>query len=1400
MYGCFVGQRGFHIKRCGVISLYIFLVKFLSGPVIGGSMIGRERYFLVAMVLAGMMFSIIFAGSLQGQSSIFDPSDLMISTFSASPHEDGGFEIELDIENIGPGRSDPTDVIFWDEDDLVSGSRKMIGRVSIPEIKEGSSYALSVRFDPSPVPIHRIWALVDPDSNMEEVQRSNNVASLLIQMPRITGFGSDLVGIENDIFIGTYYEGIPVDIPVTVETEGVLDPSFLRIFLEVNGSDPIFVPLRSSGEFSTVLSTDGLVRGLNVISINSTYAGIPLARKNQSIFLEGIPEYLEGLSGVLTGFDEEMAGYVMSGYLDVKDLNVDIRIKDMEESGKMSIFKGSTDLLLTSIIPIDGRKIVEIDGNMLIETDGDDIPIHLTGNSWIDDESKALDISIEGSRIVTDFEPFPIPISTGIPVDDGREFLTRFSPSASGYIQYTLKIMGVEDSADLVVESEIDINLSGDKEMITRGEGIGFDDPVCEVDHSFRLGFTSILDEGVWSSDSSVSISSRGRLIDTGLVITDGDEDWIIPETGQGVDIIEGPDGEFALISIERGSGSNTAVNLFHNGSRIQVRSDNRYKSSPGVAFMEGGEPVVVWSNAMDWSEDPVSRMASMRLLYSVGTAEGTFSGNGTSPFISNSTDFHPSISSGPGGNIALAWTADMDNDPTTTWDTEIMFSTFDGSVWSSPTGLTSNEISDDNADIAFDSNGDLWATWISGEGIGKIRKLDHQSGNWGLTDSIENEVYGRTVRSVSISDSGKGYPIIALITDEADGRMSIRTWLGDGTSDELGRDERTEMISDGVLSDLSMTSSGLDGVMITFREISGDGEITWILSGEAGSNNVTWKSPLPLYHDGVPRWDLITYPYDRGNVIVSYLHGEEASNSSGISARDLEFVDLSNGARITDIRTELLGEYSRWENVRISVDVTNIGLDPTGSIYVNLERVSRDPITGNVSSVSVKSTLVIFDEGDPRKTIEFTTTLVEHQLRYTVWTGSGWGDPPAYMSSRTINMPVTSDPKVVHVQFSTPSTEDLSTEASVLIRNDGYVTEDPMMVSITGTCGIPVDCDTESDEAPSLILNSTIESLSPGSERMIHMNASLGYGRNLLWIELQMADGMKVLEGPFIITIAAELEIDIREEEIIGIVGDNITCDLTLHNHGFDGEGNTNVTIFMVVIDPRSENVIDSLTIESPIPDGDNFTLIDVMLNLSEQPSGRYVIRAWIGNSTSPDLTIFEETVHERWINLIDPVKASIKGMSVGDLGYLGKEFILEISNDSNRTMNIARISLYNGFPRDGVLISESFLTSVEPGGTASIHLPFDLEVGLYYLTFTISAAQVDASSIEWNDHVLDEISFEHRVNEEPEEGDDSNKLDMDEVNDSVMVGLSAIIAVLAFSLIFKRKDEEDGEEEDEK
>ncbi len=1341
----------------------------------------NPRKLSVLTTLLVLILSASSAGGNNGSASE-DLPDLEISSFSATPDKDGGYRIELTVTNRGPTTAGRNDALIWDEWNLLSGNRTRIGKMTIPPLDPGSDHTLEIKWDPvSPDP-HRLWALVDRESMVEETTSSNNVASLLVQIPEISSVTSQLDGNVDPGVLGTFLKDVRMKISVIVDLNTETDPELVRIYIEDGKGMQVFVPYQSDGTFRAEMDISDLEEGKNELFINSTFARIPLNKKDFIIEVRELPTWYDSLIDPSHTFEHGENGYHISGYVDIPDLVWSSNVSNASGNVSIHAAKETRDLFLQSKITTDGIANFEITGSINLGISGSESKVRMSGSMRAEDPWAKNEISVSGISDLDDIGFFNGSGRILEKLDDGRDLTVPLDPTLDGSVSMNIELDLFES---IGVGGIVDLNLIGNSTEIHSLNRAGFENPITEITSTVNWTSTSTLEEG-WMNEGEIDLNYTLNAVDTGLSLI-GEEGYL-PSIGFGADL-EYFGNKTSSVSITREIGHNSAVTMIRNDTRTQISRDNRYRSSPQLEFLEDGSPVVVWTWCESWSTDPIERYSSLTVMASIGDPYGNFMVNGTPIDNSEGSKLHPDLASRM-NRTAAVWTRDLDSDPRTVSDTEILISILEDGNWSEPIEVTSNSLSDDQPKVEMDNNGNIWVSWLQDQERPMLRKMEWNTRSWGMAVDIDipdSEAVITTdmeriediIVTISTLDSGNHGRIRAVAVV---GEDPIQT--GDATLLE---------ITDGIIPDIRIN-----------RQTTGDPVISWIsvnelksdvhfLEGSINNENITWSRPLPLTNDQVTRLSHDLLVTENGNSLA-YLPGlVPGGNSTLGEEREIFDKDLSGAAEIEEVWYELLGEYERGESVSISADVRNVGLANNKVLSAYLEVIKRNPIDGTLSSTNIDPPQEIrFVERGEIRTVTFTTTLQEHQLAYVVRTSSSWS---VFNSTSYIPLPVTSDPRIMDTSLKIHE-NPLNSTFSVSVKNDGLATEDPLRINILGgTIDIVNGPGFDLPRQELSILNSTVDGLGPGIRRDYDLNITLVPGRNLVYVELVLQDGSMLLDGPMVVDIFPEPHMEIEGPEILKQRGGQLNLTLLIENRGLIDTFPGNETLDIAIELTDSEGMIFLYEeTNSSIPPSHSSVNLSVDMPLLNLSQGRYSIKASLKDINGLPFIPLTKTEETKDLFILGEIDLRVsRNPEPEDFGFIGRAFRVFVENPTNRTIPITRLVLYNGVPGDEVIVSENFVTWIGPNSTINTTLPIPLEEGLYLLSIEGTTSSSTDASIPWKEEKRHSISFEFILEKKIIPREEEDEIDMDEVTESILIGSSAIASVILVSALFRKKEEDD-------
>ncbi|MGA1849000.1 MAG: CARDB domain-containing protein, partial [Thermoplasmatota archaeon] len=308
-------------------------------------------------------------GSIGGLSPDAPPDIEMVSLM-AEPDPEGDFDISMIVKNRGGEISDECESIFWDETDIITGNRTLIGQMMIPPIEPGKEYEVRLKWDPRTSDPHRIWGVVDPDSDILEASKSNNIGSILVQMPKVKSVRTTIDGNPDAKIIGDLITGVPFDLPLTVEMDLPVNPSLMKIYIEMEDGSQVFVPFQADQTFRKSIDATVFSKGDNNITVNASYALIGSEPVTYLVRTRELPYFLSNLIDLQVDFIPQGPYYEASGYLDIPDLAMILPLDGISEGVEVSVFSGTRDVFVTANIMLDGAATLLFDGSPIFSVPG----------------------------------------------------------------------------------------------------------------------------------------------------------------------------------------------------------------------------------------------------------------------------------------------------------------------------------------------------------------------------------------------------------------------------------------------------------------------------------------------------------------------------------------------------------------------------------------------------------------------------------------------------------------------------------------------------------------------------------------------------------------------------------------------------------------------------------------------------------------------------------------------------------------------------------------------------------------------------------------------------------------------------------------------------------------------
>ncbi len=151
-------------------------------------------------------------------------------------------------------------------------------------------------------------------------------------------------------------------------------------------------------------------------------------------------------------------------------------------------------------------------------------------------------------------------------------------------------------------------------------------------------------------------------------------------------------------------------------GTPGYISYDKHYDFEPVLTYDSEGHVIVVWSriptNTTPYPpSEPVNALEYLEIVYSFWDGSAW----SAPQLITNDTfaDARAALTAGPNGKVMAVWVGDIDSNFNTTNDTDLYFSVWNGTHWTPKTALTSDTWLDYSVSLAHDSKGNVIACWV---------------------------------------------------------------------------------------------------------------------------------------------------------------------------------------------------------------------------------------------------------------------------------------------------------------------------------------------------------------------------------------------------------------------------------------------------------------------------------------------------------------------------------------------------------------------------------------------------------------------------------------------------------------------------------------------------------------
>lgn len=1331
---------------------------------------------------------------------------------------DNHYLITITLENVGDRRSMNVSSSLFDEFDISGGDEELIKGFNVPPLDPGDVHTEEVRWIRESVGFHRIWAVADVDSSMEEIRKTNNILYKIVELPSIRELWVGVDGDPDPDRAGFFFTGVDLPLNISASFSGLMSPEHMLTYMNIDdGPKLLYAPTDVDGVSRHTLNMGTLKSGVRNLTVNASSSGFPLEERTLKLDVRELPTWADSLKSREVYFDREMGCYVLDGYHDLPAMNYVPDHDDADLEDGITIFGPERDIRITAYVRPSGVTTILIRGDVEIIDPAGKRSVHIHGKGHYPSLFEEMEMEAEGSsQISLDLHRMVGKggIRLGIGVNETSGVNPHFEIQGIASISARISI----GPGGLETFSEVAMDLSGEVNFTSSRDILGFDNPISAGKIAAQWSLVHRLsNRGKWTSTGGLSLEINGSLLDLGLDSGGQIKNESVPETGISISTDEEEAGSIVFIPYETGSMS--SIYYRHNGNNELAYQSNLHKSWPTHADLGSNRSLIVWSESASYGEDQKQRFSSLGIRYLMRRGPTNYTDPATL-FTGDHADTRTHLARSPSGDEAsLVWMRDGDGDPLTIDDTSIMFSRFREGSFSPPA-----KISGDGGgmlpDVTYSRNGDLWVVWLDGESL-YIRVYEEEARSWSTIESAPPLPEGGIYLDVSLSDGPGEEPYLLYIRNGGDREENyvVATRKVDPSRRSLIGDE--EVISESPV-DLEDVSA--------YRDRSGDVHAVWCVGGADGdqlrasrrlesAEEDPWLDPVSVTGMGSIKFSPRLIPVSDGYYLTTWFSVNLFDNRSlgAAPAIVIEERNLSSSARIVSMDSSM-NDYEVGDAVIVTVRLENTGLSARSRVSVDITRAMRDPISGKILGQILQSKSTDFTGYRDNKVVEFPVTVVEHQLGLSTSATGSWSDGKSAESERYLPLMAVQDPEIEDMVVTGEEIEGGNMTATITVKNHGKVSTGSRRLTLwSSSPRRPVSFPGGLEQPPLMNLEDTYTRLNytdinlpPGGRADFHMNFTMRPGIFSLMATIEpyaWEEESRSLEDPVEVSCLPRFDITLNRSSYMGSERD-VSVDVVIRNTGSTTlddlkslGGDPPETMEYINYTPQGYLIWDLQDNDTPLSfQGDLGSLApggsvtDNLLLRIPNEKGLHRFRIGIfGKEVISDSTTSDS--------------AAVIGLHRGDLEIRDKASSLKVLT-SDRNLNVkigaggdrhfraAVLRLYNGMVRDDVVISRSLVTQIDREGIEA-GLPMDLDEGLYTVTVSIYGYPDDATGDRGDEMVLmDQWTIKLNVEKKQAEEPEDDELDLEQLGRSSLIAVATLAIVFGLALAWRFKDSIGGEE----
>ncbi|MBN1538784.1 MAG: hypothetical protein JW939_01465 [Candidatus Thermoplasmatota archaeon] len=1376
----------------------------------------RTLHLVIFAVLLLVIPSLNIISCASGQLN--GAPDLSITELKISPTRDG-YQGTLRIKNLGMSSNSDVGVVVLDLEDGSRPNRSIVVTFPLVPLSPGHEFIKEFKWVPERPGTHLIVAVVDTDGVEREVSESNNVRSLMVSLPFIGRVSSDQDGNPDPEVFGEYIAGIENAVDLDIFFQDVEDPSLIRVYATIEGQFMEYGTRVSGTHFRASFDTGSLPQGNHTLNINSTYGGQPLPRMSYTVRISPVPPWFGELEKRYSYFDRDLSSYVLTGKLDVSTCSVKTLSNRMNGVGEVVLNDDREEIFLSAYILLDGTTTIISRGDTPIEG-GSNTSYRTTvpqeGKAFLPSAHGNFTFGMDGStamsmelsvltlgRKLHGTGAYQDPIELPLP-----EILME------GYAEASTFLSVGEDGHFGPIISTLDIKISGNTTDIVTLCLPGYDDPRLAGDIS--ASWTCSM-EGTgphWSGSAELSFEDSLFLNDLGLRTGNAPVRWDLDLQGMGTDTAAAPSGNIGQLELTVRDGHTTHL-VYRDGTiESEIYRNNTYKSHPDLEYLGDGRPVVVWSEA-GYMEDMAARSTSMRLYYHIGDIHGNFNGSPSRVTQDGGSEQHPCLATDQENQrSAIAFIKDIDENATTMEDREVMVTFLEGDTWTIPERITEDGAVDRDPDLWFDDKGNLHIAWLSGVGEA-MYSVRSESDGWSKTVKIVTEE-DQLIEEVSFVDGMGSTPYLLLVVSVTGAPYRLMVAAPDSPMEEAVEVASSRQF----ISSSRVTVSpegGHDALWRAWNRMGGD---LYVSTNPSGMHSDDWTEPLRLtlgssleLSPTMMRRNDSTF--DLGFIEVPESEGDLSSPTSPT----FTVRDLSWGGEVTSLSVSD-PDATPGTMVSVIATVSYRGMTPSGMVRADLYRVIRDRETGGLSQEFWDSEVLNFHDLGQTLQVEFTVSVKEFQLGFSVVTVPTLSGIPAHTSQKFSSLPALPDLEILDVEPVVIDPSSPTTNVKVSIRNWGTVPAGTRTVKVFGSeTSAPLAFQNRSMEPLFLRsrsfseeLNLTVLDIGAGSTVHVEMNITLSPGVNHIWSVVEGPSWLPFSESQEYIVLDSMPLLDLSCQGAPAAIpeGGDITVEARIQNIG---PWPLNISYPRFPWDMHeglSERrpvytLVHAITHNGSVEEGTILLPVDE-LNIGEEAFLNWSYSNVTGRGRqdiSIRLTASSNHIPARdlFLHFLATVETHVS-VEIMEQAMVGDRYSraleVKVHNPNPSRIEVIHLSLYNGQKADGIVVSEEIAMGLLPGETRIVKMNLPLEKGLYVLTATAEVLTLLPGGNLGCWHETDATTSDVPVMEtSPVETTPEEELDMEEVTTAGIITFFVIVGVLGISSLFYRREQKEKEDE---